>query len=216
MCTGMNDSLGIGRSLANLGVIAYLQEDYESGRHYLEESLSIFETLGQDSDRVDTFLRLVDLHLKQNHLMQAQELAQVCLQLSRRLGDKLSIAFSLGSIGEIYRLQGNFDQANQYFTQALQIHWEMHHIIDLPYTLEAMAMSLTGMGSTQGAARLIGAANQLRTKHNSPLPPSYEKMHAQNTSRIINSLGEIEFHKYFEEGQCGSLEQIIHLAVGSL
>ena len=207
--TELNDTLGIGRSFANLGIVYYLQEDYETGGQLLEQSLRIFRELGEESYLVDVLNRLTDLHLKQNQLDQASDLCWECLQLSSKLGDKLSIAFSLGGIGELHRLQGKFNQAVKYYKQALQIHWELHHYIDIPYTLEALALNCAGLGLVLEAARLWGAADELRTRHHAPLPPSYEKNYSEAQKDVNKRLGEEKFKKIWDEGRRGPLEQII-------
>jgi len=207
--TELNDTLGIGQSFANLGIVYYLQEDYETGGQLLEQSLRIFRELGEESYLVDVLNRLTDLHLKQNQLDQASDLCWECLQLSSKLGDKLSIAFSLGGIGELHRLQGKFNQAVKYYKQALQIHWELHHYIDIPYTLEALALNCAGLGLVLEAARLWGAADELRTRHHAPLPPSYEKNYSEAQKDVNKRLGEEKFKKIWDEGRRGPLEQII-------
>jgi tetratricopeptide (TPR) repeat protein len=205
----LKDKRGIGLSLLNLGIISYLNNEFERGARLLTKCLAIFQEAGDEKHQSEALIRLGDLRMRQGKLDVAARLFQDGLLLSKKIDNKLALAFSLGGLGDIRRMQGKNKQAVDFFKESLNIHWEYQHYLDIPYVLEALALDYAGLGVNEDATLLWGAAESLRERYNSPLPPSYQDSYALAIMEVRASLGETDFKRVWAEGRATELEQII-------
>ncbi|MFZ0532232.1 MAG: tetratricopeptide repeat protein [Anaerolineales bacterium] len=205
----LKDKRGIGLSLMNLGIISYLNSEFERGARLLTKSQAMFQETGDERHQAEALIRLGDLRMRQGKLDIAARLFQEGLLLSKKLDNKLAIAFSLGGLGNIHRLLGKYKQAIDFFKESLNILWEHQHNLDIPYVLEALALNYAGLDVYEDATLLWGAAESLRERYNSPLPPSYQESYTLTIMEVRASLGEADFKRIWTEGRATELENII-------
>ena len=205
----LKDKRGIALSLLNLGIISYLNNEFERGARLLTKSLEIFQETEDERHQAEALIRLGDLRMRQGKFDIAARLFQDGLLLSIKLDNKLAIGFSLGGLGDIHRLQGKYKKAIEFFKDSLNIHWEYKHNLDITFVLEALALNYKGLGLNEEATLLWGAAESLRERYNSPLPPSYQESYTIAIMEIRADLGETNFKRVWAEGRTTALEHII-------
>jgi predicted ATPase/DNA-binding SARP family transcriptional activator len=113
-------------SLNDLGKMRILAGDYAEATRLHEESLSIFERLG---DRRGAAFALRDLGLvsyRQGDTGRARRLLQRSLDLRRAIGNLWGIGESLLQFGVVLRESGSTDEARDCFLQALQVATEIY------------------------------------------------------------------------------------------
>jgi hypothetical protein len=95
------------------------------------------------------------------------------------------------------------------YKESLDIHWEHQNNLDIPYTLEALALAYAGLGENREAAFLMGAADSLRERYSSPMPPVYQENHTPVVLQVRAELGDPDFTRGWAEGRLTPLEKII-------
>jgi predicted ATPase/transcriptional regulator with XRE-family HTH domain len=205
----LKDRRGIGLSLMNLGIVSYLNSEFDRGARLLTKSLSMFQETEDDRHQAEALIRLGDLRMRQGKFDIAARLFQTGLLLSIKLDNKLAIAFSLGGLGDILRSQGKYKQAVDFFKKSLNIHWEYKHNLDIAFVLEALALDYKGLDLQEDATLLWGAAESLRERYTSPLPPSYRESYNSAIMEVSARLGETDFKRIWAEGRATPLEHIM-------
>ena len=194
-------------SLGNIGRVAYLQSDGQTALARQEEALGIFREL---QDQHGTALTLHDLGCAA-YLLCDYALAGAshdeALCIFRELKDERWIALSLTGLGSIARMLGNPASAEAMFRESLTISRSIRFE-------EGIADNLRGLGAlpppfqTPGkAARLWGAAEALRERLGSPLPPSEQQDYNRQVEQIRVALGEDAFAAAWTEGRALTWEK---------
>ncbi len=115
------------RALNNLAALANLQGDLASGKAYYENILTLARE-ARDTDWIfNSIFNLIitkrELGISSNRL----QLLQEALSLSRKMGQPKREAAVLQLIGEFECDRGDYENAERYYIQSLQIHEETEH-----------------------------------------------------------------------------------------
>ncbi|GAB4338840.1 MAG: hypothetical protein OHK0047_29300 [Leptolyngbyaceae cyanobacterium] len=115
--------------------------DQEWGR-MLTEQAQLYSQLGQQDQAIALLCgALAEDDIDENELVEKSTCqADSALAIAHRLGDRVGEAAALGSLGNIYRLQGEYEAAIEYLEQSLAIAEKIPH---LSYQIAA----LTGLGN---------------------------------------------------------------------
>ncbi len=124
------------------------------------------------------------------------------------------IAFALGNSGEIAKRQGHPERAVGLFGEALKLHRDLGHRLDIPFVLEALALNAILLRQPRRAAHLWGAAAAWRQVFHAPIPLSYQADYAASIADVRTQLGDGAFSKAWAEGQALTLDQAIAEAEG--
>ena len=205
----IKDKRGIGLALMNLGIVSYLTGEFERASRLLKISLVMSQETMDEWHQAEARIRLGDLYMKQGRLDEAALLFKESLLQSIKIDHKLATAFSLGGLGDVHRSQGKFEQAVDLYKESLDIHWEHQNNLDIPYTLEALALAYAGLGENREAAFLMGAADSLRERYSSPMPPVYQENHTPVVLQVRAELGDPDFTRGWAEGRLTPLEKIV-------
>ncbi len=209
LCEQQRNRCGIGLSLMNLGIVRYLNGEYERGFRLLNKSLAIFREIGDDKYQLQSLIRIADINMRRSEFSQSHDQFQEVYKISSRLHLKHEMAFSLGGLGDVRRLQGQHNEASEYFQRALKIHWEENQKVDISFVMEAMALNDYAMGFFDEAVLLWGAAAGLRDEINSPAPPTYINSYLPAMQAVRDHLGESAFNDTWQRGHSTPLDQLI-------
>lgn len=208
----LGDQPGMARALGLLGWITHARGNRDRACRLLEEGLTLARQSGEQQTIAQTLLFFGDLRLRQGAHEEAAGLLQECLGLYQRMGDGWNMAWALGGLGELARRQGDYERAVAQLQLSLALFQELDSKPDIPYVLEALALVAADQGQFQWAARLWGAANNLRRDVHALLRPSYEADYAPAEERARASLGDKAFALTRAEGQAMTLAQALALA----
>ena len=210
----LGDPVSIAWSLGNLGSIAVEQGDPSVARSFLEESLAIRRELGDRGGMAFATGTLGTLAFGQHDYSAARLLHEQSLEIGRELGDRVGIATSLGNLGNVAFEEGNEVLARALHREGLAIRREVGDRGGLAYSLEGLAHAATSLGNSLRAARIWGAAEQLRSAVGAPLSPT-ERIHYDPhvaAARAANG-DDGTFDRAWQEGRALTLEQAIALAL---
>ena len=183
----MNEPL-ISTVLNNLGVIAGNQGNLAGAVPFYKESLAQYHALGDKDGVARAFINLGEIALKQNDYREAASLYHDGLTLARELGSKELIAYGLEG------LAGSISAQVPASTNGPTNSQEFH-----PGSSELMLL----------AARLWGAAQELRSSINAPLTPADIAIYERQVAAARTRWDAAAFSRAWEEGRSIPLEQVI-------
>ncbi len=210
----MGDTWGIANALRILGLIAQDQGDYAGAAPLHEESLLLCKTLG---DRQGIAIALANLgHIAgvQGNSLRATPLFEESLTLSRALGDRRTTARALSGLGDIARQDGDLTRAIALYKESLTLNRNVGHLLGVAENIERFALIAYDQGQPERAARLLGAANALRTVIGAPLPPADRDAYDRTITNARTALDEKAFASAWEAGRMFSMEQVVAEALG--
>jgi tetratricopeptide (TPR) repeat protein len=149
----------------------------------------------------------------QGHLELAKGHFENGLVIFRRLRSKHFEYVMLSELGHVARVQGDFAQAKDIYRQTLLGWQEMGARPAIAHELECLAFVAIAEEEPQRAARLLGAADALREKVQSPMTDNEQVEYDGNMVRLRTMLLEAEFNALWAQGRAMTLEQAIGLAL---
>ncbi len=105
-----------------LGTIAAVEGDIERAIGYYNASLGMCRAVDWPWGEIYCSARLGDCHFDLGDYEACRSLHQLALMLARNVKDRMAEVVSLDTIGLSYQFQGAFEQARQYFNEALALH----------------------------------------------------------------------------------------------
>jgi predicted ATPase/DNA-binding SARP family transcriptional activator/Tfp pilus assembly protein PilF len=110
-----------GKVLARQGTLYRHLGSYQQAKTALEQSLEIFERLGEQTEQVFCLINLADVIRSQGKYGEAAQLAQESLVLSRQIENPWGMARSLFLLGLVRYRTGDVDQAQALLEESLAI-----------------------------------------------------------------------------------------------
>jgi predicted ATPase len=142
----------------------------------------------------------------------AREHLEEGLGLSRTLGDVFGEAMALHQLGLVARREGSLAEATRLVGAALSLRHEVGDREDLACSLDTLAGLLVEV-DPEAAARLLGAADALRTRHRLPLPAEGQAEREATLARLRSTLDSQRFAAAWTTGQSVSLDLVVDEAV---
>jgi non-specific serine/threonine protein kinase len=129
------------RATSWLGRLTLFQGDFAATRSAYEQSLTLYEQLGDKDGIADSLSFLADIAASQARTLYARARSSFEESLAdlRRQGDQWTIAVSLTSLGEIARVEGDYLAARSFYEESLAIQRELGD-------QRGMAVSLINLG----------------------------------------------------------------------
>jgi predicted ATPase/Tfp pilus assembly protein PilF/DNA-binding XRE family transcriptional regulator len=210
----LGDGWEVARALNGLGIVALKQGDYARASALLEEVLALFREMGDKDSIAVTLASLGIAALSQGNYGRAKILFEESLDLSRIMEDKYGLATTLEGLGCVAKQQGDSARATTLFEESLALYQELGDKYGMVNSLEWWVHATTGLNTAPEArerlARLLGAADGLRTTIGAPVPPGLDQRgHERTVATLRSALGEGAFAAAWAAGQALSLEQAI-------
>jgi non-specific serine/threonine protein kinase len=198
-----------------LGATAYLQGDFRAAREYVEEALLISRELNDRFAIAASVNRLGDLALMEENYATAQMLFDESIAIFRKLGNKNSVSNTLNNLGVVTFADGDYRTARAYFLEALTTAQEFGGKIVISHSLDGLAALAVERGDSQRAARLAGAAEELREVIGFQREPAETRFRDTYLTKLRQTLGEPTLLVAYEQGRQLKLDEAIALALTS-
>lgn len=205
----LGDKLGLAASLMNLSGVAWLKQDFGQALALQKESLAIWEELGDRRGIARTLNSMGQTASAQNDFTKAETFYSKSLSMSRELGERRSIMSGLCRLGEVATQLQNHNQAENYFKESLTICRELGNKIIASECLEGLGWIAATLHKAQIAARLMGAAEGLRSAISIKLSPNDQKGHKEALEQIHSQLDSTNFEEQWELGRVMPLEGVV-------
>ncbi len=208
----LSDRWGIAASLLNLGKVVLDQGDHSRAAALSEESLALYRELGDKGGIANSLNSLGTWAYVLDDFGRAVALHQQSLTLKREQGDEGGMAAALNSLGRAVAALSDAGRATELQMEALALCRAIGDKRLSALCLEALA----GISSTQDrperAARLLGAADGVRSRIDAPLPLNEQLHHECLKESVRVQLNEATYGAAWEAGHDMSLDEAIDLA----
>lgn len=113
-------SLERGKVLLTAGVLAYFTGRYAEGGDYLTECLSIMREKADQATLSTTLTGLALISLAQRQTSPAKEYLMEAIRLGREAGAIHSLSGALNTLGDVYRVEGKYEEATSAYEEAIE------------------------------------------------------------------------------------------------
>jgi predicted ATPase/class 3 adenylate cyclase len=110
----------LAKALNAAGMLSFSQGDYRRGKLYNGQALALYRELGDEANCAWALIFLGS-HCtgSLSEIKEGMALTEEALALFHALGDKLGIIWALNQIGELQRLDGDYDRAGKVYEECL-------------------------------------------------------------------------------------------------
>jgi predicted ATPase/DNA-binding winged helix-turn-helix (wHTH) protein len=208
------DKREVAFSNRGLGAVAGREGDVDAAQKFYERTLELSRELNDVSEVGYSLGSLGGLARIKGDNITARRLLAESLQTFRRLGQRERVITSLFSLGVIAYQEHNMAVAHDLFEEAMVIACELKDKIHISDLLDGIA-AVTITEDCRLAAKIAGAAGNLRGSIGYELAPIDRLFRNQYVERIRSILGNESFAELYEEGTRLSLSDALDLALRS-
>ncbi|MBU7026878.1 MAG: tetratricopeptide repeat protein, partial [Theionarchaea archaeon] len=114
--------------------------NYKEAEKYYEESLGLFEKLGDKYGIAASLHQLAMIHQVRGEYAEAEKLYKESLNIKKNLGDTAGIAGSIHQLGNLQYLKGNYKEAEKYYKESLGLFQSLGDKERIARSLHQLAM----------------------------------------------------------------------------
>ncbi|GAA2604427.1 hypothetical protein GCM10010399_39180 [Dactylosporangium fulvum] len=166
---------GVAASLGNLSKVALSRGDVAAAERFAGECLDLERAAGNTRGILLALECVGQVMLARGDVAAARTALDESLALSRQIGDAFGAAMAQHQLGLAARLEGDRAGALRLLVAALATRHEVGDRLDLAISLDVVAALLVAEDPAH-AARLIGAADALRSRHRLADPPDAQTL----------------------------------------
>ncbi|MGH2488061.1 MAG: tetratricopeptide repeat protein, partial [Candidatus Limnocylindria bacterium] len=196
-----------GLILYNLGRVAFCQGQPDSAAALYNECLAIFRELDSKRNIGRTVVRLGDLAALQGDVESAARLYEEGLARLRELEDTRWVTRPIHGLATLALRRGDYQQSHTLLQEGLRLCVESGAKLEGIECLESAAVLAASDGQAGVAARLFGAAENIRDAIDAPRPPVYRLRHNRTVNAVRRRLGASDFEVAYAAGRALTLEQ---------
>jgi predicted ATPase len=155
---GLAGRKGAAHALWNLAQGAAHQEDFERAKALTEQSIALFQELGDKFGIAQCLDNLGSFPLVRSDYAKAKAIWEEDLTLRRELGDKDGAAWILSCLGELAFWQGDHERALSLYTESQKAFREVGNKWAVSMALSGVGSVVLAQGETERAAKLYEEA----------------------------------------------------------
>lgn len=171
--------------LGTLGIVYVDQGDWQRAIEMQEQSLEVFERLGDMRGMAQAYGNLGIVYHHQGQWARAVEMHKKDLKISKQLGDTYSMAQTYNNLGLVYTDQGRWAQAVEMYEKDLEIGEQLGDIYGMAQTYNNLGLVYVGQGQWKRAVEMYERSLELKK--------SLGDVHGM--SQTYNNLGVV-YHKH--------------------
>ncbi len=211
----LSDLWQIAHSNRGLGLISFDQGDYAAARKFTEDGLAILRKLGDNFGLALALSSLGDLERAEGNTAAAHLLFEESLAICRQLNNKSVSSSNLYNLGANSFEEGDFDASYSYFAESLATAHELKDEAAISLSLDGFAALAFRRGEPTLAARLSGAAQNLREKIGYEIEAVDRCFRDAYLTELKAKMDGADFSKFNQQGRKLKLEEAIALITGS-
>lgn len=164
----LGDQIGAATALNNLSIAATDLGDHSLARSRSEESAAVFRSAGDSHRLAHALCNLGNAARYQKDYSFARTTLEEAVALARSVGDLNLVSAALGALAGVETELGHYKASQAVLVEALAISRDAGDRLEIAALLEELAHVESRLTPSLGAARLWGAAEQLRATLGSP------------------------------------------------
>lgn len=206
----LGDSAWTCTFLLNLGTVHRKRGDWSTARKYLQSGIHLAGEIGDVLQTLQGELSLASLELLQRNSQAASGLLEKSRETAENQGYRRELCLSYEGLGKLALMEGQFAEAEKYYTKALQMAKEtapegdlaielMRHLGDLYVTVDKPRQALRYANLALQAATRFGDTFEVACSHRTRAL-AYQRLHhprkAQQAFQLSVQLLEEQREKY--------------------
>jgi predicted ATPase/DNA-binding SARP family transcriptional activator len=203
----VGDRWAIARAHGHLGLVLWLQREYEQATSECELALAMSRELAAGEEIAWTQISLGAIARYQGEIARAAALLADSRAQAEQLGFREAIAWSLEQQG-LLAIDRADPAAAGLLRRSLEIHHELRdrwRTCSLLHDLAAVALA---NGQAGEAASLLGTAEAVRKAIGTVVPPCERALRDQTMAGASGALGEAAFDEAFQRGMRASVDDV--------
>lgn len=149
---------------------------------------------------------------KSGNFAEAQAGLEETAKLFRAMRDRQYYAASRSMLAHSLRQHARYPEALAIYRQTIQLWVDLGHLSAVAHELECFAFIAVGLGESQRACVLLGAAQEIRIESGTPMS-SFERIeYEQILTQLRKRMDEVAFDKSWSDGRLLTIEQAITFA----
>jgi predicted ATPase/class 3 adenylate cyclase len=219
----LDEAVAMGRQLHDEGLLAdalmyrglasHRAGDYVGARALLEEGLAARRRSGSRNGLGPSLSALGFLALDRGDYATARACFEERLELWRGQGEISSVAASIASLGLLALAEGNRASAHDLLKESLATKLTQTERSGSSWYLACFATLAIDEGKTERAARLAGAASELRKSYGTTAAPSMHLKFEHMLSHVKRATANAAGARAWADGEAMSLEQALAYAM---
>jgi predicted ATPase/DNA-binding CsgD family transcriptional regulator len=209
---GLLDLLASSLSMAS--VAENMAGDRASARRLLDEAGVVVAKVRDHATTLSLLQAQALDGLFNGELAAVRSAATEGVRLSREAGDLYALEMMLNNQGFAALAEGDLDQAKPPFVEALRIAHRIDDRVAQYALLDALGCHAARSGQARLAARLLGAAETVRTGAGARVIAILAPLLAQAKESVVAEIGAAKFAAEVEEGKRLSRDAAVALALG--
>lgn len=147
--------------LTSAATLAQNQGDYAAARSFFEESLAIWQEIGNKEGIAASLTNLGWMAWRQSDYTAARSLSEEGLALHRELRNKQGIAHSLNNLGFVAHHQGDYNAARSFHEESLCLRRELEDKRGIAFAQTNLGWAMQKQGLFEPARALLEEATEL-------------------------------------------------------
>ena len=194
--------------------MAWLDGDYEKARGIFMDMRERFGRVGEKNFSMVVASELGLLALEDKNLDQAHVYLEEALAAARELGDKVSIAWRLAELGNVFYLEGNLGEFKYCYRESFVLAKEFAKISKRELLL--LALDSLHTQKPENSTLLLGAIHRFEIESERPIGPLMKRSYDHAEAHARDVLDNAVFESICVEGQKMTLDQALDLALKTI
>lgn len=213
----LGDRPGIARSQNYLGFVAWLSGDSWTAESLCAAALEEFQRAGELQEAALSLVNLGACAIYRDEPAVAAERLEEALAISRRLGFREGVAWSLHELAIIGRRRRRPVHENAVrLREALLIHNQLGDRWRLASVLEEIVVALLARHDPREGAVVLAASDALRARLETPIPPAEAPDHETTLAHIRRALSATALDSAWSEGRAEGPERAVQRAIAAI
>lgn len=153
--TSSDGTFVLARARFGVAQLACYQGDFRVGVEHMEEALTLWQQLGDESNVVMALQRLAFYRVHLGDFERAERLCEESVARGRRHGDPFTLANALLPAGVVLEVLGQFERSRAFCEESLAIYRQLEHIGGMMAALGSLARAVGCLGDLAQATVLL-------------------------------------------------------------
>lgn len=207
------DDEATGAAQHRLGSIAGYEGDYDEAERLYRATLETKARVGDEVSTAKTLTNLAITTMRQGDNERAEVLHQQALTAFQAHQHEHFSAISLTNLGDLAIERADADAAENYYTDALQILFELGDQQRMAFPLDGLGRAALLHDRPDRAVRLWGAAEALRARFGTIVPPAERADYERALAQARASLPAAGYEQGWREGELLSAAETVAYAI---
>jgi DNA-binding CsgD family transcriptional regulator len=205
----VNNEWGLTRSLAYLACVHWFADDTPKARPLFVQALTAYRAMGDQWGIAFTQYGLAFAAMSEGDYPLALDYFLQAHAILEGIGDRRGLIRTQAGLGRLALLQADLATAREKWLAAISLTEELGVRWGTAVNLDGLAGIAVRLGHGELAARLFGAAANLRTRLGVPQPPTFQVWYDQDIAQAHQLLEETAFNAAWHDGERATVTELV-------